>query len=220
MAKEKGNAGFVPLYSSWEDFYTRNVYIRIRDCWNRPICSVPGERIKLLERATPNFGWAFGMTGNTIECINMGSYNYLGFAECFGPCADNSIAAIDKYGVAGCSAREDVGTTNMHLELEELVARFVGCEAAVTFGMGFATNSANIPALVDRHCAVLSDSLNHCSLITGVRLSGAFVKTFKHNDMKDLEDKLKELVIAGHPRTRRPFQKVCPTESSYYPGRI
>jgi serine palmitoyltransferase len=148
------------------------------------------------------------MTGKTIDCINMGSYNYLGFAEKFGACAEDSIAAIDKYGVAGVSPRDDLGTQAVHVELEQLVARFVGCEAAVTFGMGFATNSLNIPALVDNHCAVLSDSLNHCSIVTGVRLSGAFVKTYKHNDMKDMENKLKELVLAGHPRTRRPFKKV------------
>ncbi|OQV24520.1 Serine palmitoyltransferase 2 [Hypsibius exemplaris] len=206
--ESEDNVGFAPLYSNWEDFYTRNVYIRIRDCWNRPICSVPGATIKLLERSTPNYGWDFHMTGETIECINMGSYNYLGFAEKFGTCAEDAVAAIDKYGVAGCSPRDDIGTQTVHLELEALVARFVGCEAAVTFGMGFATNSANIPALVDKHCAVLSDSLNHSSIVTGVRLSGAFVKTYKHNDMADMENKLKELVLAGHPRTRRPFKKV------------
>ena len=148
------------------------------------------------------------MTGETIECINMGSYNYLGFAEKFGPCADESVAAIEQYGVAGSSPRDDVGTQAVHVALEEMVARFVGCEAAVTFGMGFATNSLTIPALVDKHCAVLSDSMNHSSIITGVRLSGAFVKACKHNDVGDMEEKLKELVLAGHPRTRRPFKKV------------
>lgn len=155
------------------------------------------------------------MTGETIECINMGSYNYLGFAEKFGTCAEESVAAIDKYGVVGCSSRDDIGSQPVHAELETMVARFVGCEAAVTFGMGFATNSLTIPALVDKHCAVLSDSLNHSSIITGVRLSGAFVKACKHNDMKDMEEKLKELVLAGHPRTRRPFKKVRQSNQLY-----
>ncbi|XP_055333076.1 serine palmitoyltransferase 2-like [Paramacrobiotus metropolitanus] len=208
IATEKGNVGFTPLYNNWEDFYTRNIYMRIRDCWNRPICSVPGAEIDVMERSTPNYGWNFELTGQKLRCINMGSYNYLGFAEKFGPCAEDSVAAVDSYGVAGCSPRDDVGTQSVHLELENLVARFVGCEAAVTFGMGFATNSMNIPELIDKNCAVLSDALNHCSIVTGVRLSGAFVKIFKHNDMKDLEQKLKELVIAGHPRTRRPFKKI------------
>lgn len=172
------------------------------------VITISGAKIQLMERSTPNYGWNFHTTGQTIDCINMGSYNYLGFAECYGSCADRSIEELVEHGVAGSTPRNDIGTQPVHLELEKLVAEFIGCEAAVTFGMGFATNSTNIPALVDRRCAVLSDSLNHCSIVTGVRLSGAFVKTFQHNDMKDLEEKLKELVIAGHPRTRRPFKKV------------
>ena len=123
-------------------------------------------------------------------------------------CADAAISSLEALGVSNVSARNDVGTQDLHLELEELVARFVGTEAALTFGMGFATNSANIPALVDKRCAVLSDAFNHASIVTGVRLSGATVKVFKHNNMKDLEAKLKELILSGHPRTRRPFKKV------------
>ena len=68
------------------------------------------------------------------------------------------------------------GTTPVHLELEKLVAEFVGKEAAVTFGMGFATNSAILPALVGKGCLIISDSLNHASIVTGVRGSGAKVK--------------------------------------------
>lgn len=208
IAKETGNEGCKPLYNSWEAFMTRNVYIRIRDCWNRPVCSVPGGNIAVMERSTPDSGWHFNLTGRSLDSINMGSYNYLGFADRTGPCAEDSIRAINDFGVAGCSPRDDMGTQTVHVQLEDLVAEFVGCDAAVTFGMGFATNSMNIPALVDKHCAVLSDALNHCSIVTGVRLSGAYVRPFKHNDMKDLEAGLKELVLAGHPRTRRPFKKV------------
>jgi len=68
------------------------------------------------------------------------------------------------------------GTTPAHLELEELVAEFVGKECAITFGMGFATNSMVIPALVGRGCLVISDALNHASIVAGVRGSGAKVK--------------------------------------------
>ncbi len=71
-----------------------------------------------------------------------------------------------------CSA----GTTEKHLELDNMVAEFVGCEDAITFGMGFATNSVVIPALVGKGCLVLSDSLNHASIVSGVRGSGAKVK--------------------------------------------
>ena len=64
----------------------------------------------------------------------------------------------------------------MHLELEALVAQFVGKPAALTFGMGFATNSVVIPALVGRGCLILSDALNHASIVAGARGSGAKVK--------------------------------------------
>ena len=68
------------------------------------------------------------------------------------------------------------GTTAKHLEFDREVAEFVGCEDAITFGMGFATNSVVIPALVGKGCLVLSDSLNHASIVSGVRGSGAKVK--------------------------------------------
>jgi len=64
----------------------------------------------------------------------------------------------------------------VHLELEQLVAEFVGKPAALTFGMGFATNSIVIPALVGRGCLILSDALNHASIVAGARGSGAKVK--------------------------------------------
>lgn len=68
------------------------------------------------------------------------------------------------------------GTTPLHLQLEALIAEFVGKESAVTFGMGFATNSLVIPALVGKGCLVISDALNHASIVAGVRGSGAKVK--------------------------------------------
>ena len=69
-----------------------------------------------------------------------------------------------------------VGTTPVHLQLEELVAEYLGKESAITFGMGFATNSMVIPTLVGKGCLVISDALNHASIVAGVRGSGAKVK--------------------------------------------
>lgn len=68
------------------------------------------------------------------------------------------------------------GTTPVHLQLEELVAEYLGKESAITFGMGFATNSMVIPTLVGKGCLVISDALNHASIVAGVRGSGAKVK--------------------------------------------
>ena len=65
--------------------------------------------------------------------------------------------------------------------MERYVAHFVGTEDAITFGMGFATNSLNLPSLISKGCLVLSDEKNHASVILGLRLSGATVRVFKHN---------------------------------------
>lgn len=68
------------------------------------------------------------------------------------------------------------GTTPVHLQLEKTIAAFLGKEEAITFGMGFATNSTILPALVGKGCLVISDALNHASIVAGVRGSGAKVK--------------------------------------------
>jgi serine palmitoyltransferase len=87
-------------------------------------------------------------SGRILETINLGSYNYLGFAQNQGPCVDAVIEAIQKYGVAVGSQRPHLGTIDLHLEVEKKVSEFVGKEAALVVGMGFATNSAIIPGLV------------------------------------------------------------------------
>ncbi|XP_063079360.1 serine palmitoyltransferase 2b isoform X2 [Engraulis encrasicolus] len=200
---------FVPLYQDFENFYTRNLYMRIRDNWNRPICSVPGARMDLVERVTPDYNWTFEHTGKVIkDVINMGSYNYLGFAENVGTCAEESADVTLKYGVGVNSTRNEMGNLDKHEELEELVARFLGVEASMAFGMGFATNSMNIPALAGKGCLILSDELNHASLVLGARLSGSTIRVFKHNNMQSLEKLLRDAVVHGQPRTHRPWKKI------------
>ncbi|XP_054844177.1 serine palmitoyltransferase 3 [Eublepharis macularius] len=200
---------FVPLYQDFENFFTRNLYVRIRDNWNRPICSVPGPQFDLMERISDDYNWTFRFTGRTIKnVINMGSYNYLGFAETE-PSAIKTVGTVlSKYGTGVCSTRQEMGNLDKHVELENLVARFLGVEAAMAFGMGFATNSMNIPALVGKGCLILSDELSHTSLVLGARLSGATIRVFKHNNTQSLEKLLKEAVIHGQPRSRRAWKKI------------
>ncbi|XP_029570571.1 serine palmitoyltransferase 3 [Salmo trutta] len=100
------------------------------------------------------------------------------------------------------------GNLAIHEELEQLVATFLGVESSMIFGMGFATNSMNIPALVGKGCLILSDELNHTSLILGARLSGATIWVFKHNNMQSLARLLREAVCSGQPRTHRPWKKI------------
>merc|ERR1739848_633152 len=75
--------------------------------------------------------------------------------------------------------------------------------------MGFATNSMNIPALVDNKSLIISDQCNHASIVTGCRLAGATIRVFKHNDMRDLEKVLRRAVLEGNPkRLNRPWNKI------------
>jgi serine palmitoyltransferase len=147
-------------------------------------------------------------TGTTRRCINLGSYNYLGFAENDGPCAEESIKSISKYGMASGSPRSELGTQRLHIDLEKLTAEFLGVDDAIVFGMGFATNSLNIPSLLSKGCLVVSDEKNHASIILGVKLSGATVRVFKHNDMKSLENILKTAIVDGQPKTGAPWKKI------------
>ncbi|KAK1888583.1 Serine palmitoyltransferase 2 [Dissostichus eleginoides] len=193
----------------FENFYTRNLYMRIRDNWNRPICSVPGAKMDLVERASHDYNWTFEDTGRVVkDVINMGSYNYLGFAENTGACADAAIEVTKKYGLGVGSTRCEMGNLDIHEELEQLVTRFLGVESSLAFGMGFATNSMNIPALTGKGCLILSDELNHASLVLGARLSGSPIRVFKHNNMISLEKLLRDAIAHGQPRTHRPWKKI------------
>ncbi|KAF2368225.1 Aminotransferase class I/classII [Trinorchestia longiramus] len=207
-SKEKNREDYVPLFVGFESFYFRNVYRPISDCFCRPICGVPGEKMAVLERTSYNNNWDHVLTGRKIDSINVGSYNYLGFAQTSGPCHDETAAAIQNWGTSIASSRTEIGTLAIHHELEALTAEFVGTEDAITFGMGFATNALNLPCLVGPGCLILSDECNHASLILGLRLSGATVKVFRHNDCADLERRVRRAIIDGHPRTRRPWKKV------------
>lgn len=147
-------------------------------------------------------------TGTETKCLNLGSYNYLGFAANTGPCAENSIQTIHDYGLAMCSPRCEYGTNPLHHELEKLTAKFLGAEDAMVIGMGFATNSMNIPALLSPGCLVISDEKNHASIILGLRLSGATIRVFHHNNMRDLDRVLQNAIVKGQPKTGAPWKKI------------
>ncbi|KAI0979593.1 hypothetical protein GJ496_007418 [Pomphorhynchus laevis] len=200
---------FVPLFQSFESFYTRNIYSRVRDCFSRPVCSSPGVVMKIKHQIhTDCNSSALKLNDPVKEVINFGSYNYLGFAKNSGKCVSDSIDCIKRFGIAQCSANREYGYTSLHARTERKVANFIGSEDAIVFGMGFATNSTSIPTLVGKGCLILSDELNHSSIVLGCKLSGAVIKVFRHNDLLDLERKLKEYIISGNPRTLRPWKKI------------
>lgn len=202
--------GYAPLTSDFESFYTRRMYARGRDCFSRSISGPPGAWVDVMERKSSDPVWndQFFYTGNKQTCLNLASYNYLGFAETEGPVHEDVVASIKQYGVGACSSRADIGNSPLYQVAEQMSAEYVGKEAAMLFGMGFATNSTTIPALAGKNDLIISDSLNHSSLVSGCRSSGAKIKVFQHNDPTDLERIVREAIVTGQPRTHRPWGKI------------
>lgn len=235
---------YAPLLKSWENFYTRRIYHRIQDCFNRPIASNPGATIHVLERVSDDGNKTMNLLGTlkdldnseqrdnykssshflelsdgrvVRECLNLGSYNYLGFGDDWHvTCKDDVVGSLDDFPVSNSSCRSEFGTTRLHRELEELVARFLGKEDALALNMGFNTNCTTIPALVGRGDLIISDELNHTSLVNGARASGAAIRIFRHNDTEHLGKILQEAIIMGRPRTRRPWNKILVVVEGIY----
>lgn len=130
------------------------------------------------------------------ELINLSSNNYLGLAtdERLKKAADE---AIGKYGVGAGAVRTINGTLKLHVELEEKIAQFKQTEAAIAYQSGFMCNMAAISAVMDKDDAILSDELNHASIIDGCRLSRAKIIRVNHSDMDDLRKKAKEARESG-----------------------
>lgn len=130
------------------------------------------------------------------KLINLSSNNYLGLAT------DERLKevakeAVDVYGVGAGAVRTINGTLDLHNKLEETLAKFKGTEAVISFQSGFNCNMAAISAVMNRDDAILSDALNHASIIDGCRLSRAKIIPFEHSNMDDLRTKAKEAVESG-----------------------
>ena len=126
------------------------------------------------------------------EMIMVGSNNYLGLLD------DPKVMqaakdAVDKYGVATCGSRFLNGTLDIHVELEERLAKYLKKEEALAFSTGFQTNQGVICTLVGKDEVVITDRMDHASIIDACRLSYGKVLWFKHNDIEDLEKVLSSL---------------------------
>ncbi|KAL1898298.1 serine palmitoyltransferase component [Ceratocystis pirilliformis] len=212
----KASNGYAPLNEDFDSFYVRRLKIRLDDCFARLSTGVPGRYIKVMDRISNDWNRSFVYTGSATETLNMSSYNYLGFAQSEGPCADAVEECVKTYGVSCSSPRADAGTSDLALEVEKEIANFVGKPAAMVFSMGFVTNSSSFPALVSKGCLIISDELNHSSIRIGARFSGAVIRAFKHNDMKDLERTLRDAIAQGQPRTHRPWKKILVAVEGLY----
>jgi glycine C-acetyltransferase len=145
---------------------------------------------KILETAA---GGRVRMNGR--EVVNLSSNNYLGLAN-HPKVRQAALNAIEKWGVGAGAVRWIGGTMSVHDELEERLATFKHTEAVLVFTSGFTANSGCIPAVLTDKDVVISDELNHASIIDGVRLSPAAYKksdgwVYRHKDMDDLERALK-----------------------------
>src|ERR1700720_3197743 len=125
------------------------------------------------------------------EVINLASNNYLGLTT-HKALRKAEIEAVRKYGAGAGAVRTIAGTMKLHMDLEEQIARFKNVEACVVFQSGFTANAGTVSAILGKEDLIVSDELNHASIIDGARLSRATIKVFKHKDVADCERILQE----------------------------
>src|SRR2546429_5831535 len=130
------------------------------------------------------------------KVINLASNNYLGLTT-HPKLHEAALEATRRYGVGSGAVRTIAGTMKIHMELEEKIALFKNVEACVVFQSGFTANAGTVSAILGKEDFVISDELNHASIIDGARLSRAKIKDFRHKDVSHAEDLLKE--VANEP---------------------
>ena len=158
------------LHDALEDLKSKHVYthLRVLDTEQKPVATVDGK-----------------------EVINLASNNYLGLTT-HPKLRKAALEAVREYGVGTGAVRSISGTMKIHMELEEQIARFKQTEACVVFQSGFTANAGTVSAILGKDDLIISDELNHASIIDGSRLSKATIKVFKHKDIADCERILKE----------------------------
>src|SRR5689334_11644161 len=124
--------------------------------------------------------------------INLASNNYLGLTT-HPKLREAALTALKEYGVGSGAVRTIAGTMKIHMELEEKIARFKNVEACVVFQSGFTANAGTVSAILGKEDFIISDELNHASIIDGARLSRAKIKVFRHKDVEHAEELLKEV---------------------------
>lgn len=154
-----------------DDLRERGTFFKLRelDDTQGPVCTYDGKQV-----------------------INLASNNYLGL--CNHPKLEEAaIQAIRDHGVGSGAVRTIAGTMRIHMELEEKIARFKNVEACVVFQSGFTANAGTVGSILGKDDFILSDELNHASIIDGARLSKAKIKVFRHKDVAHCEELLQEV---------------------------
>ncbi|HTA87249.1 MAG TPA: aminotransferase class I/II-fold pyridoxal phosphate-dependent enzyme, partial [Silvibacterium sp.] len=159
------------LTAQLNELKEKGTYFRLRilDDMQAPVCHYDGKQV-----------------------INLASNNYLGLTA-HPKLREAAIQAIKDYGVGSGAVRTIAGTMKIHMELEEKIAAFKNVEACVVFQSGFAANAGTVSSILAKEDFILSDELNHASIIDGARLSRAKIKVFRHKDIAHAEELLKEV---------------------------
>ncbi len=158
------------LHDQLEDLKTKSLYfhLRVLEGEQRPVATFDGK-----------------------EVINLSSNNYLGLTT-HRVLRRAALDAVRRWGVGAGAVRAIAGTMKIHMELEEQIARFKNTEASVVFQSGFTANAGTVAAILGKEDLIISDELNHASIIDGCRLSKATIRVFKHKDLVDCERICKE----------------------------
>src|SRR5213082_2305326 len=143
--------------------------LRVLDDEQAPVCTFDGKKV-----------------------INLASNNYLGLTT-HPKLREAALEATRELGVGSGAVCTIAGTMRIHMELEEKIARFKNVEACVVFQSGFAANAGTVSAILGKDDFILSDELNHASIIDGARLSRARIKVFRHKDVAHCEELLREV---------------------------
>jgi len=156
------------LTEQLDDLKAKGTYFRLRvlEDEQAPVCTFDGRKV-----------------------INLASNNYLGLTT-HPRLREAALEATRKYGVGSGAVRTIAGTMKIHMELEEKIARFKNVEACVVFQSGFAANAGTVSAVLGKDDFIISDHLNHASIIDGARLSKAKILVFRHKDIGHAEEQL------------------------------
>src|SRR5450755_2601767 len=156
------------LTDQLSDLKAKGTHFRLRvlDDEQAPLCTFDGKKV-----------------------INLASNNYLGLTT-HPKLREAALAATRKYGVGSGAVRTIAGTMKIHMELEEKIARFKNVEACVVFQSGFTANAGTVSAFLGKDDFIISDELNHASIIDGCRLSRAKILVFRHKDVAHAEEQL------------------------------
>jgi glycine C-acetyltransferase len=163
------------LTAQLNDLKAKGTYFKLRilDDMQAPVCHYDGKQV-----------------------INLASNNYLGLTA-HPKLREAAIQATKDYGVGSGAVRTIAGTMKIHMELEEKIAAFKNVEACVVFQSGFTANAGTVSSILGKEDFILSDELNHASIIDGARLSRAKIKVFRHQDVAHAEELLRE--VANEP---------------------